>query len=126
MFRILTTCAVCALLLAMNATGAPVPRESTRPPVPLADSVWEGDGVDAPTVYEFHENGRMSTTYSGRRATNLGSWKQDGTKIYWETCDRYCEFEGTLSGTTITGRAWNKPGGKWALTFKRKSATPLK
>ncbi|MBN9122025.1 MAG: hypothetical protein J0I06_23270 [Planctomycetes bacterium] len=126
MFRVPAVSALCAVLLALNATGAPVPRESMRPPVPLAGSVWEGDGVDGPTVYEFHETGRMSTTYPRQRSENIGTWQQDGTRIYWETCDHYCEFEGTLSGTAITGRAWNKPGGKWTLTFKRKSSQPAK
>lgn len=125
MIRVSAVCAVCAALFALNATGAPVPREALRPPVPLAGSVWEGDGVDGPTKYEFHDTGRMSTTYPSQHSPNIGTWKQDGTKVYWETCDRYCEFEGTLTATTITGKAWNRPGGKWVLTFKRTSATPI-
>ena len=125
MFRTSAVLAMGAALLSLTATGAPVPREALRPIVPLADSVWEGDGVDGPTTYEFHDTGRMSTTYPQQRSVNIGTWKQDGTSVYWETCDRYCEFEGKLTGTTITVKAWNKPGGKWTLTFKRKSATPI-
>jgi hypothetical protein len=93
--------------------------------------VWEGDGVDGPTVYEFHENGRMSTTYTVRGGQvvpgpNIGSWTQNGTAIYWQTCNRYCEFDGKLTDTSITGKAHNKPGGKWTLTFKRKSTNGAK
>jgi hypothetical protein len=121
MFRV---SAVCVVLLTASAVGAPVPREDQRPPVPLAGSTWSGDGVVAPTVYEFHPDGRMSASYSESRIANIGTWKQDGTNIYWETCNKYCEFEGKLTGTTITGNAWNKPGGKWVLTFKRTAVAP--
>jgi hypothetical protein len=121
MFRLSVTCAA---LLTSSVLGAPIPRESQRPPVPLAGSVWEGDGVVAPTVYEFHPDGRISMSYNGLRHQNIGTWQQDGTRVYWEANQRYCEFEGTLTGTTITGRSWNKPGGKWTLTVKRKSVQP--
>jgi hypothetical protein len=112
---------VCVVLLAVSAIGAPVPREELRPPVPLAGSVWEGDGVVAPTVYEFHTDGRISMSYNGQRFVSIGTWQQVGTRVSWEVNNRYCEFEGTLSGTTLTGRSWNQPGGKWTLTIKRKS-----
>jgi hypothetical protein len=118
MFRL---SAVFVVLLATSVTGAPIPRENMRPPVPLAGTVWEGDGVVAATIYEFHPDGRISMTYLNFRHRNIGTWQQDGTRIYWEANGRYCEFEGTLSGTTITGKSWNKPGGNWTLTVKRKS-----
>jgi hypothetical protein len=112
-----------ALLLTAATLAAPVPREDQRPPVPLADSIWEGDGVVAPTVYEFHASGVISMTYNNARYVGIGTWQQDGTHIYWEANDRYCEFEGTLTGTTITGKSWNKPGGNWTLTVKRRIAS---
>jgi hypothetical protein len=112
---------VCLVLLTTSAAGAPVPREELRPPIPLGGSVWEGDGVVAPTVYEFHPDGQMTLSYSGQRYPNTGTWKQDGRAIYWETCGQYCEFQGTQTGNSITGRSWNKPGGEWTLTVKRKS-----
>ena len=119
MFRV---CVVGVALLGGAAAGAPVPREEQRPPVPLAGSVWEGDGVVARTVYEFHPDGRMTLTYGGSTHHNCGTWRQAGTEIYWETNGKYCEFEGRLAGTTIRGRSWNQPGGKWNLTVKRKTA----
>ncbi len=119
MFRL---SAVFAVVGAMGAVAAPVPREGLRPPVPLAGTVWEGDGVDGATVYEFHENGKMSTTYPAQHSKDIGTWTQNGNRVYWETCGKYCEFDGTLTGTTVTGRAWNRPGGNWTLTFKRKPA----
>lgn len=119
MFRL---SAVCLLLIAASAGSAPVPREEMRPPIPLAGSVWEGDGVvTKPTVYEFHPDGRLTLSYGGNRHVNIGTWSQDGRRVYWEANGRYCEFEGTMTGTTITGRSWNKPGGKWDITVKRKS-----
>lgn len=119
MFRL---SAACLVLISASATSAPVPREEMRPPIPLAGSVWEGEGVvENPTVYEFHPNGRITMSYSGQRHTNIGTWSQDGRRVYWEANGQYCEFEGSLSGTTITGRSWNKPGGAWVLTVRRKS-----
>jgi hypothetical protein len=119
MFRVSV---VGVVLFAVAAAGAPVPREDQRPPVPLAGSVWEGDGVVARTVYEFHEDGRMSLTYQGSRYANCGTWHQTGTSVYWETHQKYCEFEGKLTGTTVRGKSWNQPGGKWELTVKRTAA----
>ena len=120
MFRLST---VCLALLSASAISAPVPREEMRPPVPLTGSVWEGDGVvESPTVYEFHPNGRLTVSHSGERYANIGTWSQNGRRVNWEMNDRYCEFEGTLKGTTITGRSWNQPGGAWVLTVRRKSA----
>jgi hypothetical protein len=123
MFRL---SAVCVVLLATSLLGAPIPRESMRPPIPVAGTVWEGDGVVAASVYEFHPDGRMTMSYLGTRHQNIGTWQQDGTRIYWETNGRYCEFEGTITGTAMTGRAWNKPGGKWTLNIKRQSTVGTK
>lgn len=79
MFRL---SAACAVLIAASAVAAPVPREDQRPPIALAGSVWEGDGVVAPTTYEFHADGRISMTYMGTRHQNIGTWKQEGTRVY--------------------------------------------
>ncbi len=110
------------ILTVTGTTGAPVPREEQRPPVPLSGSVWEGDGVVAPTRYTFHPDGRLTLEYQGATYPNCGTWRQSGTDVYWETNNKYCEFEGTLKGTTVTGKSWNKPGGKWVLTVRRTMA----
>jgi hypothetical protein len=112
----------CVILLAAGATAAPVPREAQRPPIPLAGTVWDGDGVCGPTVYEFHPDGMMSITHGNHRYENTGTWRQNGRDIYWETCGQYCEFLGTQTGSSITGRSWNKPGGEWTLKVQRKSS----
>jgi hypothetical protein len=111
-------------VFAVTAGGAPVPREDQRPPVRLAGTVWEGDGVVAPTVYTFHEDGMMTAAYNGAIHHRCGTWQQSGTRIYWESNGKYCEFEGTLAATTITGKSWNRPGGKWELTVKFRGAAP--
>ena len=111
-------------VFAAVAGGAPVPREDQRPPVKLAGTVWEGDGVVAPTVYTFHEDGTLTAAYNGSTYHRCGTWRQDGTRIYWESNGKFCEFEGTLAGTTIRGKSWNRPGGKWELTVRCKGAAP--
>ena len=91
-------------VFAAVAGGAPVPREDQRPPVKLAGTVWEGDGVVAPTVYTFNEDGTLTAAYNGSTHHKCGTWRQNGTRVYWESNRRYCEFEGTLTGTTIKGK----------------------
>ncbi len=117
---------VCAALIVPVAVAAPVPREELRPQVMLAGSLWtdEGEGDNTPTVYDFHSDGRLTLSYNGHTYPHCGTWQQHGTRVYWETNNRYYEFEGKLTGTTITGRSWNVKGGKWSLVVRRTKAPP--
>jgi hypothetical protein len=119
MFR---TTSACVLVFVTSVDAAPIPREEQCPPVTLGGCTWEGDSESGPTLYEFHKDGSMTLSYNGQTFPNCGSWRQNGTAIYWQTNNTFYEFDGTLTGTTVTGKAWNQPGGKWTLTFKRKSA----
>lgn len=115
-------------LIVPNVLSAPIPREELRPPVPLSGSFWEdeGEGDVTRTLYEFHTNGKMTLSYNNNTFHNCGTWKQDGTNIYWETNSKYYEFEGKLAGTKITGRSWNVKGGNWKLVVKRLNPQPTK
>ena len=66
----------------------------------------------------------LTAAYNGATYHKCGTWRQDGARVYWESNGKYCEFEGTLAGTTIKGKSWNKPGGKWELTVRCKGAAP--
>jgi hypothetical protein len=114
-----------AIPLSPVAVAAPLPPEARIKPVKeVAGTVWEGDGVVAPTVYYFEKGGVLTYSYNGAAYSN-GTWKQDGERIYWEFNERYCEFEGKISGDTISVNAWNVKGGKWELTIKlRPDARP--
>ena len=113
-----TLIALTLLMLAPFAGAAPVPKELRKQAENLEGTTWSGDGVVAPTVYVFEKGGGL--TFSYQTVTHkTGSWKQDGNKIYWETCDRYCEFDGTFENGVMTGKAHNKPGGKWDLKMTK-------
>ncbi len=113
-----TLIALALLAHAPFAGAAPVPKELLKRAGSLGGTTWSGDGVVAPTVYTFEKGGGLTFNYDGT-PHKTGSWKQDGDKIYWETCDRYCEFDGTFANGTMTGKAHNKPGGKWDLKMTK-------
>jgi hypothetical protein len=105
------------LLLAFVQAGAfPVPKDAGT--ASIAGTTWSGDGVVAATVYTFNADGSMTYSYNGATHTN-GHWKQDGTKIYWECNNKYCEFEGKLDGNDISGKAWNVENFNKELKFSR-------
>jgi opacity protein-like surface antigen len=110
--------ALALLVAGAAAAAAPVPKEKKPPAPKLEGTTWSGDGVVAPTTYTFEKDGTLVYSYNGQTYTS-GSWKQEGARVYWETNNRYCEFEGTVKGSEMAGKAWNVTGGKWELKMKR-------
>ncbi|HET6574445.1 MAG TPA: hypothetical protein VFG68_12630 [Fimbriiglobus sp.] len=112
------------LVVACGAVAAaPVPKERKKPVPKLEGTTWSGDGVTAPTTYTFAKGGVLVYTYLGNTYSN-GTWKQTGAKVYWETNNRFAEFEGTVSGAVMAGEAWNVAGGRWKLKMKRDPDRP--
>ena len=109
--------AVILLALLTSAVAAPVPKEILKSEN-LEGTTWSGDGVVAPTVYTLNKGGGLTYSYGGATHT-VGTWKQDGNKIYWETNNRYCEFDGTFANGTITGKAHNVANGNWDLKMTK-------
>jgi hypothetical protein len=116
MSRVLSTVVLLAACVA--AAAAPVPKEKKPPAPKLEGTTWSGDGVVAPTTYTFEKGGTLTYRYNGETHT-AGSWKQEGARVYWETNNKYCEFEGTVKGAEMTGKAWNVTGAKWELKIRR-------
>ena len=110
--------AVVLFAFASVASAAPVPRELLKQAENLEGTTWSGDGVVAPTVYTFNKGGGLTFSYGGTTHTT-GSWKQDGNKIYWETCNKYCEFDGTFEFGQMSGKAHNVANGKWDLKMAK-------
>ena len=106
--------AVTFLALGSFAAAAPVPKEVRCRWENLEGTTWTGDGVVCPTTYTFEKDGKLTYCYNSETHT-AGSWSQDKNKVYWETCSKYCEFDGTIHGDTMTGHAHNQPGGQWDL-----------
>ena len=113
-----TLAAVALLAFMPVAFAAPVPKEILKKFEDLEGTTWSGDGVVAPTVYIFLKGGVLSYSYNGATHT-AGSWKQDGNKIYWETNNKYCEFDGTFENGAMTGKAHNVANGKWDLKMTK-------
>lgn len=108
-------------LITMTTTisvAAPVPKEILHPKIETIEGkTFNGDGVVAPTVYTFSKGGGLIYAYNGA-SHSRGSWKQTGNKIYWETNNKYCEFEGNIKNGVVRGKAWNVTGKTWELTFR--------
>ena len=113
--RSLTIFALMTFLSAVPA--APIPRE-VKHFQKIEGTTWSGDGVVAPTVYTFEKGGVLTFSYNGT-THNTGSWKEDGNVVYWETCNKYCEFDGTFTNTEMSGKAHNVTNGKWDLKMKK-------
>ena len=112
--------AALALLSAGERPAAPLLHLHRAAVVPasLDDTAWFGDGIVAPTRYVFNADGTLTYTYNGNTWRN-GTWKQDSAKITWECNNKFCEFEGTLDGDEITGKAWNVASYRGELKFSR-------
>jgi hypothetical protein len=112
------TLLILSFALAPQLCAAPVPKEILKKAENLEGTTWSGDGVVAPTVYTFNKGGGLTYSYQGAIHT-AGTWKQDGNKIYWESNNRYCEFDGTFENGTMTGKARNVANGKWDLKMTK-------
>ncbi|MBL8800236.1 MAG: hypothetical protein JNM56_40520 [Planctomycetia bacterium] len=100
------------------AAAIPLPEEAfIRPVMSLEGTTWAGDGAVAPTVYFFEKEGVLSYSYNGNHYRN-GTWKQDGSALYFECNNKFYEFKGQVAGEEITGNSWNVNGGKWTLRIK--------
>jgi hypothetical protein len=85
----------------------------------LAGSSWAGKTAEGwDMTIDFAAHGRMTVSYNGSSYTKA-SWSQEGDKVYYEMNDRYCEFNGKLSGDAITGDSHNVKGRTWETKMTR-------
>lgn len=110
-----TLITVTLIAMAIPAQAFPVPKAARVRDI--TGTTWFGDGVVADTRYTFNADGSLTYAYNGA-TYHIGSWKQEGARVYWETNNKYCEFEGTLSGNMIAGNAWNIENFKKNLKFE--------
>lgn len=109
-----------ALLSVAESAGAvPLPTELLVPRV--EGTTWEGKGpTDDFTVYTFEKGGVLCYSYNKATYRN-GTWKQEGDKVYFETNNRFLEFQGTVKRDELSGRWWNVRDAKGELRLKPKS-----
>jgi hypothetical protein len=83
------------------------------PTASVAGTTWAGTDSDG-DYYEYHFQPDGALHYKSPTGFyKKGSWKQDGDAIYMETNNKYSERQGQISGTRMTGNAWNIKGRKW-------------
>ena len=79
----------------------------------VSGTTWVGTDSDG-DYYEYHFQPDGALHYKSPTGFyKKGSWKQDGDAIYMETNNKYSERQGQISGTRMTGNAWNIKGRKW-------------
>lgn len=112
------------LALAAAAVGIPVfaaPALKPKPPkaTPLAGTTWVGNTAEGwEMTIEFVADGSMNVSYKQTKF-NKASWTQKDDTIYWEMNEKYCEFNGKMTGNTIEGESFNVAGKKWTTKLTR-------
>jgi len=107
------SCAVGVLTLAAFVYATPS-RAQEKPSVPnVAGTTWAGvDSDNYYYEYNFRANHEMDYKSPTGFFTN-GTWRQMGDIIYMETNHKFSERQGRISGTHMSGNAWNVKGEKW-------------
>lgn len=79
----------------------------------VAGSSWAGrDSENHDYVYHFKTNGELHYKSHTGFYKN-GTWKQNNNQVYMETNNKYSEYQGTIVGNRMQGKAWNTAGKKW-------------
>ena len=107
--------AIFALLALAACLSIPDSAQKLTPPaVPnIAGSTWNVAETDGDNdIFTFMADGTLHY-YDGHKNYDNGTWKQDGDSIYIEMNNKYCQYEGRISGMHMEGRAWNVKGRNW-------------
>ena len=85
----------------------------------LEGTIWSGtDSGGKSFVYEFLSNGVLKYTTETGTSTH-GSWRQDGSLVYFEMNNKYAESQGVSGESVMTGNGWNQAGYKWTWTANK-------
>lgn len=89
-------------------------------PLPsLEGSTWSGEDLPGTAPFGeilhviFHEDGKLSFTDRGILKIRMGTWKQIGTRVMFETFNYYTVYQGSVAGTRMEGVTQNKKGWRW-------------
>jgi len=107
--------AISALLALAVGQSMPAFAQNSNPPaVPsIAGTAWNVAETDGDNdVFTFMADGSLHY-WDGKRNYTNGTWKQDGDSIYIEMNNKFCEYQGRISGTHMEGKAWNAKGHNW-------------
>jgi hypothetical protein len=89
--------------------------------VRIAGSTWVADDGPLGTVtYFFEPSGVLVYTYSNGTEYRNGTWKVEGTRLYFEANQAFREFRAPIRADKIVGPSWNKGGNTWTTTLTPK------
>jgi len=102
----------------------PSPPSTTGSIPNVSGTTWVGTDSDGDYYeYTFRPDGALYYKSPSGFWTN-GTWKQDGNSIYMETNKKYSEYQGTITGTHMEGRAWNVVNKHWTWVADLQNAPP--
>jgi hypothetical protein len=84
----------------------------------LTNTYWGGTDSDSHYyIYRFYPDGKFGyTSPTGTFGTDGNSWVLTGVHILISINNGYSFREGTISGNTMSGNAWNIVGHNWTWT----------
>ena len=90
----------------------------------LDRTAWAGDSsIEGFCIYRYRPRGVLNYTTGGGTYQN-GTWWQIGNTVFMETNAHYADYQGTIAGGRIRGKASNIIGSDWtwdvSLTTDRK------
>jgi hypothetical protein len=81
--------------------------------ISVSGTTWVGTDSDGDYYeYTFQADGALYYKSPSGFWKN-GTWKQDGNSIYFETNNKYSEYQGRISSTHMEGNAWNIKDKHW-------------
>jgi hypothetical protein len=107
-------------LFALTAARAGVEKEGNfdQQGLRIAGSTWiSDDGPLGAVTYYFEPGGTLVYTYPNGSEYRNGTWKIEGTRLYFEANQAYREFRAPIRADKIVGPSWNKAGNHWTTTL---------
>jgi hypothetical protein len=86
----------------------------------IAGTTWAGTDSDGDDyTFRFMPGGALHYT-SPTGSYENGTWTQEGKRVAFEMNDHYSDYEGTIEGETMQGKASNKAGHAWTWSVTRR------
>lgn len=98
------------------APGGPLdsPADTSASPTDLAGTTWKGTDSTRKSITIVFGPGNVVNI--GR---SQGTWSQSGDTVHMEVNNRYAEYEGTIRGTRMQGRASNINKFSWSWSVEK-------
>ncbi len=95
----------------------------TRPAAPsVAGTAWTGTTKDdLPLVLRFQKDGKLEYMLEGKTFRE-GNWRQNSDLVMFDVNFKSAEYEGTLKGDELAGKAKNLAGDLWDWKVKKGEA----